>query len=99
MNLGRGALYAFLLGILWLVAPGLIGNVYSSVLSFTRDTFSIGSTYYAVQNFLNFATGGLMNLIAFEAFTVAAILLGLRGRKSRVMSNFPTGEPSSRVQG
>lgn len=84
MNLGRGALYAFLLGILWIVVPGLVGSVYSPVLGFVRETFGMGSTWFAVQSFLNFVTGGLMNLLAFEAFSVAVILYGLSRRQKIV---------------
>ncbi len=44
--------------------------------------------YFAVRAFINFATGGLLNLVAVQAFVVGVILLGLRSRHPRVTSGF-----------
>ncbi len=76
MNIGRASLYAFLFGVLLMLAAS------PAITGFVKDVTGTGSTYFAVRSYLNFATGGLTNLVGLQAWTAAVVLYGLSRRSS-----------------
>lgn len=82
INIGRAALYAFLFGVLLILAGPVLVWASPPAVNLIREVFGVSRVYFAVRAFLNFATGGLLNLIGVQAFVAAVILLGLRsGRR------------------
>ena len=71
----------------------LTGLVYADAIGFLRDTHGLGHTYFAARNFLNFLNGGLPNLVALQAITVAFILWALRGNaRTGLHSRYPSDD-------
>lgn len=95
MRLGRGALVALVVGIMLILLGPLSLLVVNPVIDVVRDIFGVGRVYFASRAFLNFVSGGLLNLIAFQLFAAAAVLLALRGRTP---SQYP-GLPGKHTSG
>ena len=80
LRLGRAAFVAILVGVGLMALVPLSSLAYSPVTNFVREAVGIGRPYFAVTAFFQFLGSGLLNLVAFQMFALAAVILALRGR-------------------
>lgn len=79
MNTRRAALLAALLSVLFFVGPGIIPA--GSIVNAARVAHGLSQEFFAIKALVHFSTGTLMNLLGYQALTVAVVLWGLGSRK------------------
>ena len=80
LRLGRAAVVAILIGVGLVLLVPASSLAYAPVTGFVREAIGFGKPYFALTAFFQFLASGLLNLVAFQSFALAAILLALRGR-------------------
>ncbi len=80
LRLGRAAIVAILVGFGLMLLVPLSVYAASPVVGFVREVDGLGRAYFATRSFFNFVGGGLLNIVAFQSFAIALIMLALRGR-------------------
>ncbi len=90
LRFGRAAVVAIIVGVGLIVLVPASSLAGGPVVEFVRETVGVTRPYFAARAFFNFLGGGLLNLVAFQSFALAAILLALRGRTLSQYPGLPT---------
>ena len=79
MNFRRASLSLALFGVLLIVLPPALNalGVWTWLVEAVRAGRGVSYEFFAVRGFINFMSGGLLNIVAFQAFGAAAVLFAL----------------------